>query len=57
MLGTPITVENRTLVPLMTIILGYGSTGMGAKTQTPASATSESGDHGQQQGSTQNQQS
>jgi uncharacterized spore protein YtfJ len=45
-LGTPMTVENKTLVPLMSVTVGYGSTGMGTKTQTAAGMNAESGGHG-----------
>jgi uncharacterized spore protein YtfJ len=31
-LGAPIKVEDKTIVPLMSVTMGYGSTGMGAKT-------------------------
>lgn len=45
-LGTPMTVENKTLVPLMSITLGYGSTGMGSKSQMGTSTNVTSGGHG-----------
>lgn len=31
-LGSPMKVEDKTIVPLMSVTMGYGSTGMGAKT-------------------------
>jgi uncharacterized spore protein YtfJ len=45
-LGTPITVENKTIVPLMSVTLGYGSTGMGARKQMGGSFNSSSDGHG-----------
>ena len=45
-LGTPITVENKTIVPLMSVTLGYGSTGMGARKQTGGSFNTSSDGHG-----------
>lgn len=45
-LGTPLTVENKTLVPIMSVTLGYGSTGMGAKSQAAGNMNAESGGHG-----------
>jgi uncharacterized spore protein YtfJ len=45
-LGTPMTVEDKTLVPLISVTLGYGSTGMGTKTQMAGNMNSESGGHG-----------
>lgn len=45
-LGTPMTVENKTLVPLMSVTLGYGSTGMGAKKQMGGSLNTSSDGHG-----------
>jgi uncharacterized spore protein YtfJ len=45
-LGTPMTVENKTLVPLMSVTLGYGSTGMGSKSQMGTSTNVTSGGHG-----------
>lgn len=44
-LGAPITVENKTLVPLMSVTLGYGGTGMDTKTQM-AGINTASGGHG-----------
>lgn len=45
-LGSPLTVENKTFVPLISVTLGYGSTGMGTKAQMAGSINSESGGHG-----------
>lgn len=45
-MGTPITVENKTLIPLMSVTLGYGSTGMGTKAQIAGNLNTESGGHG-----------
>jgi uncharacterized spore protein YtfJ len=45
-LGTPITVENKTIVPLMSVTLGYGSTGMGARKQIGGSLNTSSDGHG-----------
>lgn len=45
-LGTPITIENKTIVPLMSVTLGYGSTGMGAKAPASNTTSAESGGHG-----------
>lgn len=45
-LGDPITVENKTLVPLMSVTLGYGSTGMGSKSQMGTNLNVTSGGHG-----------
>lgn len=45
-MGTPITVEDKTLIPLMSVTLGYGSTGMGTKAQMGGSMSSETGGHG-----------
>lgn len=45
-LGTPVTIENRTLVPLISVTLGYGSTGMDTNTQMAGSMNTASGGHG-----------
>ena len=45
-LGSPLVVENKTLVPLISVTLGYGSTGMGTKTQIVGNMNTESGGHG-----------
>jgi uncharacterized spore protein YtfJ len=44
-LGSPVTVENKTLVPLMSVTLGYGGTGMDTKAQMVGMNTA-SGGHG-----------
>lgn len=45
-LGTPMVVGDKTLVPLMSITLGYGSTAMGAKAPAAANANATSGGMG-----------
>jgi uncharacterized spore protein YtfJ len=45
-LGTPLTVEGKTLVPLISVTLGYGSTGMGTKSQAGGNMNTASGGHG-----------
>ena len=45
-LGSPVTVEDKTLVPVMSVTLGYGSTGMGSKSQIGGSTNTSSGGHG-----------
>jgi uncharacterized spore protein YtfJ len=45
-LGTPLTVEGKTLIPLMSVTLGYGSTGMGTKSQMGGNMNTASGGHG-----------
>lgn len=42
-LGNPLTVGDRTLVPVMSVTLGYGSAGMGTKVQQPTTSNSSSG--------------
>lgn len=42
-LGTPLKVEDKTIVPLMSVTMGYGSTGMGAKTSGSSGANASSG--------------
>lgn len=45
-LGDPLTVGDKTLVPLMSVTLGYGSTGMGTKSQMGTTLNTSSGGHG-----------
>ncbi|HCW04412.1 MAG TPA: sporulation protein [Clostridium sp.] len=44
-LGSPMEVENKTLIPIMSVTMGYGSTGMGTKSSmgTGAANTSSGG--------------
>jgi uncharacterized spore protein YtfJ len=44
--GTPINVDDKTIIPLMSVTFGYGSTGMGAKKQTGNSLSTSSDGHG-----------
>ena len=42
-LGTPVPVGDKTLVPVMSVTLGYGSTGMGKKSQSDNTTNSSNG--------------
>jgi uncharacterized spore protein YtfJ len=42
-LGSPLKVEDKTIVPLMSVTLGYGSTGMGAKSSMGGGTNTSSG--------------
>ncbi|WP_291571136.1 GerW family sporulation protein [Clostridium sp. UBA4548] len=45
-LGNPLSVENKTLVPVMSVTMGYGSTGMSTKVQNNSSNNANNATNG-----------